>query len=222
MGFTGCSSARKSKEKTNFFSDDYCESNVKCSLRFGRGHLLSLVPLLALLSLLSNVFFVVRHNNDMAFLAEQKQLRHRQYVTKELLIDMPVEKIMSAEKMQAKKKEREAKKKKLPLMEPTKESLSPNATLSACLLIKDDNELLSEWIAYHYHTMNLRFLVVAVDPLSTESPLKILERWHLLTDLEILVWSDERFMPDYFVENGQPPAEYLQDSSDFEDASPEG
>ena len=40
-----------------------------------------------------------------------------------------------------------------------------------CLLIKDDNDLLSEWIAYHYHVFNMRRLIVAMDPTSKTSPL---------------------------------------------------
>eukprot|EP00535_Pseudo-nitzschia_heimii_P001226 CAMPEP_0197176734 /NCGR_PEP_ID=MMETSP1423-20130617/2556_1 /TAXON_ID=476441 /ORGANISM="Pseudo-nitzschia heimii, Strain UNC1101" /LENGTH=131 /DNA_ID=CAMNT_0042626143 /DNA_START=454 /DNA_END=846 /DNA_ORIENTATION=- len=33
-----------------------------------------------------------------------------------------------------------------------------------CMLIKDDNDILDEWIGYHYHTMKMRKVVVAVDP----------------------------------------------------------
>lgn len=36
--------------------------------------------------------------------------------------------------------------------------------MSACLLVKDENNNLPEWIAYHYHNLPLRYLVVAVDP----------------------------------------------------------
>lgn len=34
---------------------------------------------------------------------------------------------------------------------------------SACLIFKDDNDRLVEWIAYHYQVLPLRFLVVGVD-----------------------------------------------------------
>jgi hypothetical protein len=45
-------------------------------------------------------------------------------------------------------------KKKDPIkVEPNPLSLAPNATFSACLLIKDDNEILNEWLAYHYHNI---------------------------------------------------------------------
>ena len=46
-------------------------------------------------------------------------------------------------------------------------------SFSACMLIKDDNDLLNEWLAYHYHVLNLRYLVVAVDPSSATSPTPI-------------------------------------------------
>jgi len=59
-------------------------------------------------------------------------------------------------------------------------------TTSACLLVMDDNHFLVEWLAYHYHTANLRRLVVAIDPKSTTSPLEILSRWK--GRIEITVW----------------------------------
>jgi hypothetical protein len=37
-------------------------------------------------------------------------------------------------------------------------------------LIKDDNDILNEWIAYRYHFLNLRHMIVAVDPISATSP----------------------------------------------------
>eukprot|EP00934_Nitzschia_sp_Nitz4_P009245 Nitzschia sp. Nitz4//scaffold225_size51843//9625//12995//NITZ4_006892-RA/size51843-snap-gene-0.8-mRNA-1//-1//CDS//3329542666//9235//frame0 len=68
---------------------------------------------------------------------------------------------------------------------------------SACLLIKDDNPILGEWLAYHHHLFKLRTLIVAVDPTSKTSPSEILGRWHGL--MEIQEWSDETFMPDFFL-----------------------
>lgn len=52
-----------------------------------------------------------------------------------------------------------------------------SSSSSFCLLIKDDNEILSEWIAYHYHVFNMRRLIVAVDPDSVTSPLDVLRLW---------------------------------------------
>jgi len=42
-------------------------------------------------------------------------------------------------------------------------SSAPSNGLAACLVIKDDNDRLVEWIAYHYQVLPLRFLVVGVD-----------------------------------------------------------
>lgn len=63
------------------------------------------------------------------------------------------------------------------------------AGFSACLLWKDDNHYLIEWLAYHYHTLPLRRLIVATDPSSVSSPIPNLERYNHLIDWE--VWSNE-------------------------------
>jgi len=70
-----------------------------------------------------------------------------------------------------------------------------DASFSACLLIKDDNDKLSEWLAYHYSAASLKNLIIAVDPNSTTSPMPILELWNRTTDMEILLWKDADFMP---------------------------
>ena len=83
----------------------------------------------------------------------------------------------------------------------------PSTPLSACLLIKDDNEILNEWIAYHYHVLNMRHLLVAVDPSSLESPSRLLQRWERQTreigdPLLAVVWSDPDYMPQEFLKKG--------------------
>lgn len=98
---------------------------------------------------------------------------------------------------------------------PTPQAMSADASFSACLLIKDDNEILSEWIAYHYHTIKLRQLIVAVDPLSSESPTKLLAQWKLLTDLNIRIWHDEHYMPDEFIQTGQAPPNFIATETDL-------
>jgi hypothetical protein len=75
-------------------------------------------------------------------------------------------------------------------------------SMSACLLIKDDNDILNEWLAYHYHAIKLRYLVVAIDPSSEESPSDILDRWRNRTDLAVELWTDADFMPKDFMEKG--------------------
>jgi hypothetical protein len=79
---------------------------------------------------------------------------------------------------------------------------SPYNSFAACMLIKDDNDLLNEWLAYHYHVLNLRYLVVAVDPNSATSPTPIFEKWRRLTGLRIVEWSDKDFMPPVFLLTG--------------------
>jgi len=79
--------------------------------------------------------------------------------------------------------------------------LSGDTSSSAfCLLIKDDNDILSEWIAYHYHVFRMRRLIVAVDPTSETSPQPILDRWRDNFELDYTLWRDEDYAPDYFVE----------------------
>ena len=66
--------------------------------------------------------------------------------------------------------------------------------MSACLLVMDDNHFLIEWIAFHYHTLPLRYLVVAVDPRSKTSPASIFRRWRNNMNLTIVQWEDKEFM----------------------------
>jgi len=66
---------------------------------------------------------------------------------------------------------------------------------SGCILVCDDNHFLIEWIAYHYHVINLRTLIVTSDPNSRTSPQPILDRWKGLIDIEY--WNESRFLdPD--------------------------
>jgi hypothetical protein len=73
--------------------------------------------------------------------------------------------------------------------EPTPLS-SPNEknSIAACLLTMDDNHFLIEWLAYHYHVLPLRHLIVAVDPRARTSPQEIFNRWDGL--INITVWND--------------------------------
>jgi hypothetical protein len=66
---------------------------------------------------------------------------------------------------------------------------------SACVMLKADSEiqLLPEWIAYHYHTLQLRSLIVAVDPNMQKSPLRILDKWRTF-GMEIQEWRDDNFL----------------------------
>jgi hypothetical protein len=79
-------------------------------------------------------------------------------------------------------------------------TVPPPGTLSACLLIEDNNEILNEWTAYHYHAWNLHHLVVVVDPSSSQmSPSRALRRWRENFLMTVEVWTDKDYMPDFFV-----------------------
>jgi hypothetical protein len=56
----------------------------------------------------------------------------------------------------------------------------------------DDNHFLIEWLAYHYHTLPLRYLIVAVDSKSKTSPSRIFDRWRT-HGMIIDEWSDRDF-----------------------------
>ena len=65
---------------------------------------------------------------------------------------------------------------------------TPGESFAGCLLVRDDNQLLVEWIAYHYHVMPLRRLIIAVDPLSVTSVYPVTNRWK--QRMAISVWND--------------------------------
>ncbi|EEC47576.1 predicted protein [Phaeodactylum tricornutum CCAP 1055/1] len=69
----------------------------------------------------------------------------------------------------------------------------PDNTFSACILVMDDNHRLVEWIAYHYYALNLRHLVVTVDPHSRTRPTAVLDRWR--DRMYIEEWNDRSFLP---------------------------
>jgi hypothetical protein len=71
-------------------------------------------------------------------------------------------------------------------------NLGHNITVG-CILVMDDNHRLIEWLAYHHYTINLRYLVVAVDPRSTTSPEPILKRWSQY-NLHYQIWGDDDYM----------------------------
>jgi len=101
------------------------------------------------------------------------------------------------------------------------EALDRDVGFSACLLIKDDNDILNEWIAYHYYTLNMKRLVVAVDPGSETSPALLLKVWNSTTDMKIDIWNDMQYMPQAFLESGKPPAEDIKQIDKFKDVTPE-
>jgi hypothetical protein len=65
-----------------------------------------------------------------------------------------------------------------------------NESFSACLLVMDENFRLYEWIAYHYHVLPLRYLVVAADPRSKNFPDPVLDLFRHQLNMTILSWND--------------------------------
>jgi len=71
----------------------------------------------------------------------------------------------------------------------------PPGDFSACLVLKDDNHWLIEWLAYHYHVLPLRDLIVVKDPTSKTSPDKIFQRWKGRINIE--TWDEGDFIPTH-------------------------
>ncbi|KAL7425829.1 hypothetical protein ACHAXM_000185 [Skeletonema potamos] len=71
----------------------------------------------------------------------------------------------------------------------------PFSPWSACLLVKDNNIILPEWLAYHYTVLPLRRLIVAVDPTSNTDPRPILDLYQSI-GMNITVWTDNNYWVD--------------------------
>jgi hypothetical protein len=68
-------------------------------------------------------------------------------------------------------------------------------TFAACLMTKDDKQILPEWLAYHYTVLPLRHLIVAVDPLSITTPEPILDGYRSI-GMEIEMWTGNWYWHD--------------------------
>jgi hypothetical protein len=88
--------------------------------------------------------------------------------------------------------------------------LPPNASFGACLMMKEDNDLLYEWIAYHYLLLPLRFVVIGSDEGNTQDPRQVLSRWHNDTGLQYWVMNSSAF-----VNRHGPYRRKKQDDKDF-------
>ena len=88
---------------------------------------------------------------------------------------------------------------------------------AACLLIMDGSHLLIEWLAYHYHVLRLRHLIVAVDPRSTTTPTDILKRW--VERINIQIWhGEERYinLQKFHQQVENRMEEYHREASNFD------
>jgi hypothetical protein len=73
-----------------------------------------------------------------------------------------------------------------------------NDDFSACIMWMDDYHRLEEWLAYHYRTMKLRYVVIGVDPDSVGSSIDVIDRWNnspnLKDNFHITVWNETIFV----------------------------
>eukprot|EP00977_Amphora_coffeiformis_P008198 scaffold1834_cov175-Amphora_coffeaeformis.AAC.4 len=95
------------------------------------------------------------------------------------------------------------------LMASRPEVTSPSGGAAACLLVMDDNHFLIEWLAYHYHTLPLRYLVIAVDPRSKTNPNEVLNRWKGVpnNNLTIVTWyQDSDYVTNHEMEEAKAQA----------------
>jgi hypothetical protein len=69
-------------------------------------------------------------------------------------------------------------------------------SFSACLIIKDDNIILPEWLAYHYTVLPLHRLIVGVDTLSHTDPTPILDAYQQTLGMNITTWKNDSFWKD--------------------------
>ncbi len=69
-------------------------------------------------------------------------------------------------------------------------------SFSACLILKDDNIILPEWLAYHYTMLPLERLIVGVDTLSHTDPTPILDAYQQSVGMKITTWKNDSFWID--------------------------
>lgn len=55
-----------------------------------------------------------------------------------------------------------------------------------CLIVRDNNPILTEWLAYHYHVLPLRQLIVTEDPKACKSAKAHLDDWQDLIDITVV------------------------------------
>lgn len=73
--------------------------------------------------------------------------------------------------------------------------LSAKESFGACLMLKEDNALLYEWLAYHYTTLPLRYVYVGSDVGNLQDPSEVLERWKIAnTGLQYWVQNASQFI----------------------------
>lgn len=81
-----------------------------------------------------------------------------------------------------------------PRLEYSNTFVPPRDSFSACVMFKDDTHRLIEWLAYHYHVLRLRHVVIGVDGGSVTYPTEIVDRYNDL--MKITLWPKDIFAPD--------------------------
>jgi len=66
-------------------------------------------------------------------------------------------------------------------------------SVGGCLIVMNDNHKLVEWLAYNYHVMPMRHLIIIEDPKSTQNIDRILKRWD--GRIQITRWTDDNLYP---------------------------
>jgi hypothetical protein len=70
----------------------------------------------------------------------------------------------------------------------------PHESFSACIMFKDDTHRLIEWLAYHYHVLPLRRVIIGVDQGSQSFPTDLADRYN--DRMKITLWPKDVFAPD--------------------------
>ena len=167
-------------------SEVHCDKQrIRCKM----GYLFALMVILASTSIWTNVFFMRRSRLSVEGGSSFEQLMANDLKLAEVAADLNLAGFESHESrvvvsqtttvhrtsvQDARRIRKLRNPKYAPKITPRQQSLSDESSFAACMLIKDDNEILSEWIAYHYFVLKLRKIIIAIDPLSTESPSEIL------------------------------------------------
>jgi len=70
--------------------------------------------------------------------------------------------------------------------------------MGACLMVKDDNDLLYEWLAYHFTTLvppgHPFFVVLGSDIGSTQDPAQVLQLWNSIPELHYHILHSDDFV----------------------------
>jgi hypothetical protein len=90
--------------------------------------------------------------------------------------------------------------------------LPQDESFGACLMIKEDNDLLYEWLSYHYTMLPLRYVFVGSDEGNGHDPDEVLRRWKAAnTGLEYRIVNASSFMHRHGQRNAK-------DATDRQDA----